>query len=71
VSAREWVTTEYVCAHGRAPRGLGTWAFIPDDGIWPGEIPQDGIAWAWGTYSEAKREVAARHPEVTCWRVLS
>jgi len=69
--SREWDTTEYEWSHGRKPRGTGSWAFVPADSIWPGEMPADAIAWAWGTYGDAKREVAKRHPEIDRWKVLS
>lgn len=67
---REYDTTEYEYRHGRKPRGTCTWAFIPADSIWPGKMPADAIAWAWGSYADAKREVAKRHPEITDWKVL-
>jgi len=68
--SREFNTTEFEFSHGKKPRGLGTWAFIPAAGYWPAEIPADGIAWAWGTYTDAKREVTRKYPEVDVWKVL-
>lgn len=71
--SREFITTEYEWAHGKKPRGTGNWAFVPADYIWPNKntIPFDAIAWAWGSYSDAKREVTKRWPSVTVWKVLS
>ena len=68
---REWDTTEYEWNHGRKPRGVGSWAFVPRDHIWIGEMPADAIAWEWGTYSDAKREVARRFPAIQEWKVLA
>ncbi len=72
---REFFTDEYELAHGRKPRGVGDWAFVPGNFAWPNgnndPMPQDGIAWVWGSYADAKREVAKRWPSVTFWRVLS
>ncbi len=67
---RHWNTSEYEQRHGRKPRGAKIWAFIPTDAIWPGEIPYDGIAWIWGSYSDAKRQVSREYPEVAAWTVL-
>jgi hypothetical protein len=71
--SREFITTQYEFSHGKKPRGTGTWAFVPADSIWPDRntMPQDAIAWAWGSYSDAKREVAAKWPSVSAWKVLS
>lgn len=67
----EWLTTDYEFAHGRKPRGTATWAFVPGDYAWPGStMPADGIAWAWGSYADAKREVAKAWPAVRFWKVL-
>lgn len=67
---REFVTTEYQFSHGKKPRGSGHWAFVPADYVWPKEIPHDAIAWAYGTYTDAKKEVARKYPEVSRWSVL-
>lgn len=73
--SREFITTEYEFSHGKKPRGTGSWAFVPANYAWPDgpnePMPSDGIAWVWGTYSDAKREVAKRWPSVTFWKVLS
>lgn len=66
----DFTISEYEWAHGRKPRGFGQWAFTPADGIYPGECPEDGIAWQFGMFSEAKRDVAKRFPSVGFWRVL-
>lgn len=64
-------TTGFEFAHGSKPRGVGTWAFVPADYVYRGgEIPEDGIVWEWGTYSDAKRAAARRFPEVWNWKVL-
>ena len=72
--SREFITTDYEFSHGKKPRGTGTWAFVPGDFAWPNgpnaPMPADGIAWAWGSYSDAKREVAAKWPSVSVWKVL-
>jgi hypothetical protein len=69
----EFITTQYQWAHGKKPRGTGTWAFVPADSIWPDRdtMPADAIAWAWGSYTDAKREVARKFPNVDRWTVLS
>lgn len=66
-------TTQYEFSHGKKPRGVGSWAFTPADAIWPNveTMPPDAIAWAWGSYSEAKQEVSKKWPEVDTWKVLS
>lgn len=50
-------TTEFQAAHGRAPRGSGTWAFF-----FAGEVE---ARWFRGTFTEAKsqatRAAAAAH----------
>ena len=70
---KEFDTTQYEWSHGKKPRGVGSWAFVPADYIWPKveTMPADAIAWAWGTYSEAKKEVSKKWPEVQFWSVLS
>lgn len=70
MTKRRFETTDYKLAHGHAPRGRGSWAFAPAD-HYPGVIPDDGIAWAYGTYTEAKAEVVRRFPEVDVWDVLT
>jgi hypothetical protein len=67
---RKYSTAEYEINHGRKPRGLGDWGFIPSDHIRNGKIPAEAIAWSWDNYADAKREVAKRHPEITEWTVL-
>lgn len=67
----EFTTTEYEFSHGKRPRGRGAWAFVPANYIWPDAMPEDGIGWANGTYTDAKREIARRYPKVTVWNVLS
>jgi hypothetical protein len=66
-------TESYKFAHGRAPRGRGSWAFVPADYVYPAgtEIPEDGIVWAYGTFTEAKQEAARRYPTVPVWDVLT
>lgn len=68
---REFITYKFEWSHGSKPRGVGSYAFIPEQGYYPDEnVPDDGIAWAWGTYTEAKREVVKRFPKVDRWVVL-
>jgi hypothetical protein len=67
----EYLTTYYEFAHGSKPRGRGAWAFEPVLGIWPADRPEGGIAWATGTYTEAKKQVARTYPNVSEWVVLS
>jgi hypothetical protein len=68
----EFNTTEYEFAHGRKPRGSGTWAFTPHFG-WGScpTAPLEGIVWVTDTYANAKRECARQHPDITRWVVLS
>lgn len=68
---RYFDTEGFEFSHGKKPRGVGSYAFVPSDYIWPGgTMPEDAIAWAWGTYTDAKREVARKYPKVTSWTVL-
>ena len=60
-------TRWFELAHGRKPRGYGNWAFKPEA---PQEEVTEWIVWANGTYTEAKREVAAKYPAVSRWLVL-
>lgn len=75
--SREFLTDDYENTWGRKPRGVGDWAFVPANYIWPSGQdgdwlpPYDSIAWAWGSYTDAKREVASKWPSVSAWRVLS
>lgn len=70
--AAEFDTHQYEFAHGRKPRGTGSWAFAPADYDYREieAVPDDGIAWGWGLFSDAKREVALRFPSVPAWTVL-
>ena len=68
---RTFDTTQYVWAHGKAPRGTGHWAFVPADYVWPKEMPYGAVEFAYGTYGEAKKDLAVKYPEVTDWLVLS
>lgn len=46
--ATEFITDRYEFAHGRRPKGTGSWAFEASNGA---------LFWAqYGTYTEAKRE---------------
>lgn len=45
------ITTAYEFAHGKKPRGTGTWAF----GL-RRNTPADMISWHSGTYAQAKRK---------------
>jgi hypothetical protein len=67
----EFNTTEYEFSHGKKPRGTGNWAFIPADSYWGSVIPEDGIEWLWGGYSDCKRELAFKYPAIEVWKVLS
>lgn len=42
------ITSVYQSAHGKAPRGLGTWAFTQTR---RGEV----VMWFFGTYGKAKK----------------
>ena len=64
-------TSDYEFTHGSKPRGNGQWAFVPADYCWGKDMPSDAIAWAYGNYSDAKREVAKRYPTIQVWTVLS
>jgi hypothetical protein len=69
----EFNTKHYESAWGAKPRGHGHWAFAPARSLWPAdvEMPEDGLAWAFGTYSEAKRDVRRAFPSVDAWEVMS
>jgi hypothetical protein len=67
----QFKTHEYEFAHGKKPRGRGMWAFVPANYVWGDDMPEDAIAWANGTYTDAKREVAKRYPKIHVWSVLS
>lgn len=51
-------STGFELAHGRAPRGRGSWAFLPAGA---NEADPDAYVWAPGscTFTEAKRWVRA------------
>jgi hypothetical protein len=67
----EFNTTQYEFAHGRKPRGSGTWAFTPHFGWAYGDgWRPKGIVWVTDTYANAKRECAKQHPDITRWVVL-
>lgn len=68
MSAAIFDTTEYESSHGRAPRGRGSWAFIPGA---PRHYAMDDVVWVPGshTLTEAKRLVRQMHPTVTVWGV--
>lgn len=66
-----FVTRQYEFAFEKKPRGWGLWAFIPQDCLWGDDMPHDGIAWALGTYTDAKREIAQRYPKIQVWTLLS
>lgn len=66
----QFVTKDYQLAHGRKPRGLATWAFVPEDYVWRGFVPTGAVAFVWGLYGDAKREIAQQYPEIDCWTVL-
>lgn len=61
MSAISFDSTGYEFAHGRAPRGRGSWAFLP-----AGANEADPAAYVWVpgscTFSEAKRWVRANCP---------
>lgn len=68
---RHFVTTEFEMSHGRTPRGYGSWGFAPYEYVnHQHEIPWDQIVWSKGTYTDAKRDVAKRHPDIPEWIVL-
>lgn len=68
-SAKTFDTTQFEFAHGRKPRGHGRWAFAARADVraanGTGEMPE-GIQWATGTFTEAKRQMPAGD-----WIVLS
>jgi len=63
--------SKFVFAHGRKPRGYASWAFVPADYYWRGDIPEDGIAWMHGYYSEVKRDLCKAYPQIDTWEVLT
>jgi hypothetical protein len=62
----EFSTTAYEFAHGRKPRGRGSWAFGLRGADLRGGAELGELVWFSGTYSEAKRAArahfAASHP---------
>lgn len=61
-------TTEYEFAHGRAPKGRGSWAFFPE-GSDTSDVSNAVFAPA-GTFTEARRWVR-QNCEPGVWRVGS
>lgn len=57
-------TTAYVTAHGKAPRGRGSWAFCPAD-KWNRQDYLDHVEWINGskTYAEAAQIARERFAE--------
>ena len=53
--AVEFNTTDYVFSHGRAPRGVGAWAFS-----FVRHPEMDQMFWVNGSFAEAKRVMRAR-----------
>lgn len=54
----EFVTTVFQSAHGKMPRGRGSWAFHPDANV---DSSDSSIIWYSGMYTDAKafaRQVA-------------
>ena len=70
MTKRRFETTDYELTYGHGPRGRGSWAFTPAD---PGVVIPvlDNIAWANGTYTEAKAAVVRFFPGVRSWTVLT
>ena len=54
----EFKTAPYLLAHGRHPRGQGSWAFCPTE-TYQGLDYLEHVRWYQGTYAEAKRQAAA------------
>lgn len=54
----EFSTHEYEQAHGKLPRGRGSWAFCPRQN-YNAQNYLDYTKWFRGTYSEAKKQAAA------------
>ena len=68
---RTFDTTQYLWAHGKAPRGFGGWSFVPGmpccNEHWPLHLRVDLFGM---TYGAAKKEIARTHPKVTEWQLL-
>ena len=64
-------TTQFELAHGKKPRGRGSWAFAFDVAV-NGEFAED-LFWSQGTFAEARRAavVEARRRGVTHVEVQS
>ena len=63
MSKVQFSTTLYQCAHGKAPRGFGSWAFsLGQDYDLADELAGDGqprVLWFTGTYTAARKQAAA------------
>ncbi len=51
----EFNTNQYVWAHGKAPRGRGSWAFQASSTYRAADVYGE-VVWVQGTYAEAKRQ---------------
>jgi hypothetical protein len=54
----EFDTSKFERAHGKAPRGTGSWAFCPA-GLYDRANYLDHVFWHSGSYGQAKRAAAA------------
>lgn len=69
----EFITTDYVAAHGKLPRGMGTWAFADVRDLRRGGDIRPEWIYTWtGTLAEAKHHarihfilIANRHGRST------
>ena len=69
---RTFDTTQYVWAHGKAPRGYGVWSFIYGDNSGPNEwwLRHHRVDMFGMTYGDAKKEIARTHPSIKEWQLL-
>lgn len=69
----DFTTRPFECAHGKLPRGRGSWAFCPVQNAYSDNY-LDFVFWFNGRYTDAKR-AAAKHfnkqPGVNVVAVLS
>jgi len=68
-TAKTFSTRPFRMAHGKEPRGFGTWAFFPaaDYGTWDGDALDPRVQWVNASYyADAKKALPAGN-----WVVLS
>ena len=69
---RKFSTNQFAWAHGRQPKGFGSWAFLPIEVKGETALADDELVWVHqSNYGAAKKEAVSMYPEVSVWEVAS